>query len=59
MSVRKLLIRYEGYLKAEGVSPGSSPTICIFGIGWHKYVVPGHKTVDMNTGLLSHHQPKV
>ena len=40
MSVRKLLIRYERYFKAEGVLPGSSPTICIFGIGWHKVCHP-------------------
>ena len=24
-----------------------------------QYVIPGHKTIDMNTGLLSHYQPKV
>ena len=59
MPFRKLLIRRERHLKAEGVSPGPSPTIFIFEIGWHKvYHPPAIKTIDRNTGL-SHYQPKV
>ena len=40
MSVRKPLIRYERHLKADGVSPGPSPTICIFEIGLHEVCHP-------------------
>ena len=40
MSVSKLLIRQERHLKAEGVSPGASPTICISEIEWKKVCRP-------------------
>ena len=60
ISFRRLLIWWERHLKAEGVSPGPSPTIFIFEIGWHKvYHPPAIKTIDRNTGLLSLYQPKV
>ena len=59
MSLRKLLIRWERHLKADGVSPGHSPTMCIFEIGWHEvYHPPAIKQLiwilvlfDMNAGF--------
>ena len=62
MYVRKLLIRQERHLKARGslaISPGPSPTIYTFETGWHEVChPPGHKTIERNTGLLGHYQPK-
>ena len=40
MSVRKPLIRQKIHFKADGVSQGPSPTICIFEIGWHEVCHP-------------------
>ena len=39
--------------EAEGVSPGPSPTICIYEI--KMCVIPGREIIDMNTGLLRHY----
>ena len=55
--VRELLFRKERHLRLREFHP--APQYAFLRQKGHEVCIPCHKTIDMNTGLLSHYQPKV
>ena len=57
--VRELLFRKERHLRLREFRQVPAPQYAFLWQKGHEVCIPCHKTIDTNTGLLSHYQPKV
>ena len=56
--VRELLFRKERHLRLREFHQVPAPQYAFLRQKGHEVCIPCHKTIDMNTGLLSHYQPR-